>query len=470
MPAGQGKDQQRYAAAREELAHELALAAALDRSRTDLSPDAAATARMRARLFAAMAEMSEEAGPGAASDHDQDHADRADRADAGVDPAAATTVLPVVAAPAVTGVAEPAAAVTDASSTTAAPAEPVPPAEPGHTLDRGAASPASRVPRSRRNRHVLPRGYTDRPESATGSRRPGRPSGRKRVGIVAAAALFVMVALTGGGVLGSRNALPGDSLYGVKRAAESVGTALTFGEEARARRHLELASTRLAEIEQLASRHGTTVDPTIYENAIDEFDIAVSEGSRMLLGGENGPAVAGLGDLSTWAAQAQARWAAIRPSLPDPAVASADQSIALLERLLGRAEALQTRIDCQQVASGTDDLGPVPAVGACVPRTDQQATDGDARRSQSASAGSTTSQTNRSTDPDAATATPQSAQVGPDGGLLPGIEAPPNPLNPATSAEPGSTPTTAAPDAPGLLPPITLPPLLPGGKGITIGG
>ena len=73
---------------------------------------------------------------------------------------------------------------------------------------------------------------------------------QRRVAIVAGAAAAA-TAVAGVGVGASRS-LPGDAFYGVKRATENVQLALTTGQEAKGKRHLEFARTRLHEVEALA--------------------------------------------------------------------------------------------------------------------------------------------------------------------------------------------------------------------------
>ena len=70
------------------------------------------------------------------------------------------------------------------------------------------------------------------------------------------AALFAVLALAGGGVFASRDAVPGDPLYGIKRAAEAAGGIFAGGTSAELH-DLDIAVTRLDEIERMA-RDGVT--------------------------------------------------------------------------------------------------------------------------------------------------------------------------------------------------------------------
>ncbi|GAY08943.1 hypothetical protein TOK_2899 [Pseudonocardia sp. N23] len=475
----------------DELEHELALAAALDRSLPSLSPTADESARMKARMEAMLAQLGNGPSgpppgarpgppraaaptpfPGAFPEADTERTMRFERIrdDAPAPRGAASSGVPardaadLVADLAADGIVEDSADHAAGTADTAG-------AVQAETVDARAGH-APGVARRRRARHTLPRGYHDRPENASGSTRPARPSGRKRISIVAGAALFVMVALTGGGMLVSQNALPGDSLYGVKRAAESFGSVFAFGSDAKARRQLDMASARLTEIEQLAARGSS--DPAVLASAIDDFDNATSEGSRLVLTGAEGSSASGLGDLHTWATQSSARWSSLKAALPEPD--DADRSIALLDRVADRSAQMQTRMSCGDVSDGSDDLGPIPASGVCTPRTESNGSANGS--SQSARAGSSQTQSNSGSTPQTASATPESGAVTTENGgngLLPELGTDGLPLaNPSASSggqgDGSASTTTSAPAQRGLLPPITLPPLLPGTSGITLGG
>jgi hypothetical protein len=66
-----------------------------------------------------------------------------------------------------------------------------------------------------------------------------------------AAGAAVVTGVTGVG-LGASRSLPGQPFYGVKRAAEGAQLAGTVGTEARGKRHLEFARTRLSEVKSLS--------------------------------------------------------------------------------------------------------------------------------------------------------------------------------------------------------------------------
>jgi hypothetical protein len=178
---------------------------------------------------------------------------------------------------------------------------------------------------------------------------------------VGSAALILALALAGAGILVSRDALPGEGLYGVKRVAEAAGLALIFDETSRARRHLDLASTRLGEVEQLvaADPKVSSEDPQLVTEAIQQFDDSAGEGARIMLAGDNADSSGARDELRSWAAEQSSRLAGLQPALP--AGTGAEDAMQLLNRVVGRTAALQQQAACATPPSSVDDLGPVPS-------------------------------------------------------------------------------------------------------------
>jgi hypothetical protein len=81
---------------------------------------------------------------------------------------------------------------------------------------------------------------------------------QRRMAVVAGAAAAA-TAIAGVGI-GASKSLPGDAFYGVKRTTENVQLALTTGQEAKGKRHLEFAQTRLNEVESLVGRNSALTD------------------------------------------------------------------------------------------------------------------------------------------------------------------------------------------------------------------
>jgi hypothetical protein len=356
----------------------------------------------------------------------------------------------------------------------------------------GADATAVHAPDIARSRHASRHSRSSRPAGrASGSTAPRARSLRRRVAAVVTASLVALLALAVGGDLASRSALPGDALYALKRAAEEVGLATTFDEQARAQRHLELATARVGEVEQLVARDSATgVDPALVEDAITGFESSTGEGSRALLAAQDASGPAVLGDLQAWASEQAARLSALRSALPAPAVGDVDSSIALLDRLVGRTAALEARSSCTEVTSSVvDDLGPLAAEGSCTPRAGEvpglpglpALPGGDPLSSTVATTapGGTGGGTGGSGGGAGGPAAPtgRSGERGTDPtederpGLLPDLGTDGLPLLPddVTTSSPGAPDDGDVSVPLPLVPPIQLPPLLPGLPGVSIG-
>lgn len=199
--------------------------------------------------------------------------------------------------------------------------------------------------------------------------RKGRVTGpRGRLVIALGAAFCLVLALSAMTLLLSRNALPGDPLYAVRRTVESATLGLTSGDDARGRKHLEFAANRVGDVESLAAKYPDLTNSPVgdYLTAFADFDSDATAGTADLTGyaANNGPG--DLAFLQTWAAQQAGRIGGVEPKLPAAARTRAGQSVALLGRITQRANALQARDACYTVTTGaTDELGVLPATGAC---------------------------------------------------------------------------------------------------------
>lgn len=475
-PAEDGFDRAPVGApASEELAHEIALATALDRSRRDLSPDPHASARMRQRLFDVLAQ--EGVGRPEQTEARSPFAER---------PADLTQDRSDLTAP----IGPPIADDLDWEAVS----------NRRHAGERTpvADDPGARSSRPKRGRHVLPNDHPDHPEqvgAAAGPARdadagPGRdeearpsgprmldrrrPSVRKRFGVIVGgfAALAVIAGVTS---TVSRDALPGDAMYGVKRASESVGGVFTVGEQAEATRQLDLARSRVDELESLVAR-STPPPPGAVAAAMKDFDRATSTGSRMMLTGSGTDSTdsARLAELRTWAAGQSGRITRLQEGLPAESRPETAEAVQLLDRVLARAEALRAGSGCAADSGGTvDDLGPVPGecrTGGSAPvdasRQSATATPEDTTTppgSESPSAETTSPETSTSESPSSTSETSES-----NGGGLPLL----GESDSSTSSSPSSTSPSSESGSSSdgnLLPPITIPPLLPGLGPVTLG-
>jgi hypothetical protein len=449
MPAGQGNDRDFHgievfaaavdrgvdpAACDVELARDLELVALLQASAPELGPRPDERARSRAAVLARLA----------AAQDPSDHAEVPGTAGPGEPQGGArpggTALLEAVPDPA------PAAA-------------PEAAAEPERPRDELAAR---RARRSRR--HAMPSGATRRP-----------PVGG-RILVVAAAAVLGAAVLGGAGVLASRDALPGDGLYAIKRVAESAGLAMTFDDTERGRRHLELASTRIGEVEQLLAQDPAAVQPEVFRSALHDFDTEADQGSRLLLASPDLSREQVEAEWRAWAADQATRLAALHGDLPGPVATDAAGSLERLEQLAGPG-AFEAALPC---ADGTAPLDAACAGGTAVPLVPGAAPTGPvppgAAQTERAPGTAPSTSTGPTTRSPGGTAPPDG---GGQGGLLPGV-LPETPLDGVLGGSDDQGPSqpdrSDDGDAPGSdggdgpLPPLEVPPLLPGLPGVSIGG
>ncbi|HET9255870.1 MAG TPA: DUF5667 domain-containing protein [Pseudonocardiaceae bacterium] len=195
---------------------------------------------------------------------------------------------------------------------------------------------------------------------------------RGRLVVAAAAALCLLMSLSGMSLLLSRDALPGDALYSFKRTAESAELGLVFGDQPKALKHLEFASTRVNEIEALADQADVTSGSPAglgkFDRALNDFDSDATAGARLLTGLALTGQPSSLTALRNWAEEQKTRLATVREALTFPTSARLDSTLALLDRISTRASALSHRSGCVTMTTGArDELGMLPARDACKP-------------------------------------------------------------------------------------------------------
>jgi hypothetical protein len=271
--------------------------------------------------------------------------------------------------------------------------------------------------------------------------------------VAALAVLALVGSLAGMSVLLSRDALPGDALYGIKRTAEAASLGLTFGDEPKALKHLEFAAARISEIETLARRYPNPADAPVgsYLTALTDFDNDAITGSRQLITLGTGNDGRLLESLRDWSKAQASRLQRVVAQLPEAARNRQHASRALLDGITARASALLTRMDCNQITSGSyDDIGALPATGPCAERDPAPASSASPP-----SVAATPDNPGTPTGPETPSPPVPSAEPTPDAPLLPVPGA--TVSVPAPTRDPApSTGTTTTP------PLIQLPPLLPG--------
>ena len=201
----------------------------------------------------------------------------------------------------------------------------------------------------------------------TVGRRVARPLG------LAAACCAVLALGLGGAVWKSRDALPGDSLYGLKRASENLQLSLASGDTDKGHDYLKLASTRVQEAKDLigqdsALASGSGVQAgglspatvSLIRSTLRSANADVTSGSS-LLGTEavTSHSASPLSIMTGWAPGQLTQLEQLATAIgTGPARTSTLQSWTLVHSALLRARHLQRQVGAHCVAEGTDPLGP----------------------------------------------------------------------------------------------------------------
>jgi hypothetical protein len=209
----------------------------------------------------------------------------------------------------------------------------------------------------------------ERASDSARSRFFGRPF--RLAGAVLTACLLVL----GGLVWQSQHAVPGDALYGLKRATEDVRLAFAGSDTARAKDYLGFAGTRVAEAQALVRRSLPTasgpvaagrISPTtaaLVRSTLGSADSDVRSASQLLTGeAAKSRSAAPLQIMRTWAPQQVRRLDALRAMLPAGALRqrTAD-SVGVVNRADARAVALSATVRHGCLSrSGTDAFGARP--------------------------------------------------------------------------------------------------------------
>ncbi|MEV6175473.1 DUF5667 domain-containing protein [Streptomyces sp. NPDC051954] len=303
--------------------------------------------------------------------------------------------------------------------------------------------PAQRSPRGRGAHRASPLGKL-RPRTRLAK---GLTAGGLSVGVAAGA--------FGGVAAASSDALPGDSLYGLKRGIEDFKlNYMSDGDDERGRSYLDQASTRLNEARRLMERdRGGQLDHESLgeiRRALSGMTHDASEGHRLLSAAyERDPESLGpIQALSTFSSSHRDAWGALRERLPvqlgdvSDQVSSVfdaiDQEVAPLQSLLPQPPAPGGGGDSRRQGSGSTSTG---------------SSGGDRSAAPSAKTGSSDGSSGSSSTKPSKPSNSGSEGGGLLGGSTGGLLDPPK--NPGSASPSGSSSPSSEPD-------VTLPPLLPG--------
>ncbi|THV29981.1 DUF5667 domain-containing protein [Glycomyces paridis] len=185
---------------------------------------------------------------------------------------------------------------------------------------------------------------------------PRRPRGGRRLAIVAAL-LTGTVAISGVSAA-SGDALPGETLYNVKRSTERAQLALAGNDLGKAQLYLEFARTRIEEAAAVGD------DEEAVAEALRDAAVELRSGTSLL--GElavanEDPSPLDYVDLFT----NEHRWVLddLVGGLDGEALDAGEELVEVLEAAAVRSVELRESLDCTDEGGASDNLGPIP--GAC---------------------------------------------------------------------------------------------------------
>jgi hypothetical protein len=230
---------------------------------------------------------------------------------------------------------------------------------------------------------------------------------QRRLALVAGGAAAVTA--VAGVSIGASRSLPGDALYGLKEAGESVQLAAVHGDEAKGKKHLDFARARLSEVERLADRGealptlvpgrpvaaavpAESSDSDLITDTLRAMDDQTRAGAEDLYAAyQHSGSIEPLTTLHEFTRKQYAELMALLPSLPADAQAPAKRSLALLRVVATETVALAPHRSGSDGSTGTGHHSPSPSPRHTGGSTDRPApTPGTAN---SPSAGGTKQQT-----------------------------------------------------------------------------
>jgi hypothetical protein len=275
---------------------------------------------------------------------------------------------------------------------------------------------------------------------------------RPLAAVTAVVAVFAL--LLGGAVLVSKKALPGDTLYSLKRANENVALSLAPDDAAKGREYLKLARTRAEEVSALMLRTSSMAGSsgasaaggvnastaTLISKTLDAADSETRSGAKLLdaaavRSGSADPLKA----LTSWAPSQLARLQGIAVRLGSgPLHDRVAASSTVTSQAFSRAKALHADLGCNCLSkTTTDELGPMPCTTDCSTAQNPAKQSTAPTKSQQPATKGVNSPTVTGSAPNAATATV--------------------PLDPSTPSVPTTSQGGGTIPLPIPLPPITLP-------------
>jgi hypothetical protein len=283
-----------------------------------------------------------------------------------------------------------------------------------------------------------------------------RPRSRLAKGLTAGGLSVGVAASAFGGVsAASSDALPGDSLYGLKRGIEDVKLGLADGADERGRVHLDHASTRLSEARRLMERGRS--GPLDHESlgeirrALSGMRHDASEGHRLLSEAyERDPDSLGpMQALSAFSRSHREAWGELRERLPVQLGDVSREVSSVFDAIDEDVAPLRSLLPEPPATSGGD--GKRRGATESAP-SGSSGTDRSARPSDSGGRHSDEGSTGNDSSPSRSAGSDSDGLLGGNTGGL---------LDPPKESEASTSPSTEG-NTPVPEPDVTLPPLLPG--------
>ncbi|MFH8371527.1 DUF5667 domain-containing protein [Streptomyces sp. NPDC018031] len=291
-----------------------------------------------------------------------------------------------------------------------------------------------------------------------------RPKSRLSKGL-AAGGLTVGVAAgaLGGVAAASSDALPGDTLYGLKRGMEDLKLGMADGDVERGRLYLDQASTRMSEARRLMerARAGELDQESVGEvrRALSGMRHDAAEGHRLLTKAyQQDGSLSPMESLSSFSASHRAGWTKLSEALPVQLTDVRDEVSSVFDAIEDEVQPLRSLLP---VETGRGSAGRTPARDGARPPA--------SKHTEAASPGSGDAGTGRTATADGDSPRPSASEQPERQGLLDGADrllTPPDGtgLQLPTSGGSAGTAKPSEPARPDALPTtdVTLPPLLPG--------
>jgi hypothetical protein len=153
----------------------------------------------------------------------------------------------------------------------------------------------------------------------------------RRIRLVASTAALVLLGGGIGSAAAAQQAMPGDTLYGMKRGIENVSTNVSVGDDSRGRRDLEHAMTRLSEVRGLVTNGG---DPATIDSTLNLFSQQARKGvSRLVASYQQDGDTTSITAITTFITGARQAIGELAPKLPPESLKAAVEALATIEQL-----------------------------------------------------------------------------------------------------------------------------------------